>query len=75
LKEIENPMVIDSLWSEREKEPEAIAECAGCGKDIYRGDDVYEFEDYGEIALIHQKADCCQHYVSEMSFCKVAGEN
>jgi hypothetical protein len=73
VKEIENPMVIDSLW--KEKEPKVIDECAGCQEDIYLGEDVYEFEDFGEIVLIHQKSECCMKYVSEMSFCKVAGEN
>jgi len=74
MKEIENPMVIDSHWSEKEKEQTIIGECAGCQVDIYTGEDVYEFDDYGETVLIHQKSDCCMLYISEMSVCKVAGE-
>jgi hypothetical protein len=74
LGDIENPMVIDKLWKEKEQEPKVIGDWAGCQEDILSGKDVYEFDDYGEIVLIHQKSECCQHYVAEMSVCRIAGE-
>lgn len=72
MNEVENPRVIDSLW--REKEPKVMGECAGCQEDIYTGEDVYEFDDYDQTILIHQKSECCMQYVAEMSVCRVAGE-
>ena len=68
---IENPMVVDSLWTVLEKgETQVVGECAGCGEDIYEGQDIYDCE--GE--LIHQNEECCSQYVSNRSWCKVAGE-
>jgi hypothetical protein len=74
MKDIENAMVVDSLWRGKEKEPKKIGECAGCQGDVFAGEDVYEFEDYNVTVLIHQKSDCCMQYIAEMSFCKIAGE-
>ncbi|WP_284037429.1 hypothetical protein [Neobacillus sp. 114] len=82
MKEIENPMVIDSLWRHREKEPQVFGECAGCKEDIIAGDDYYEFvsveiaegQAHRETILVHQSPECCQQYVGEMSFCRTAGE-
>jgi hypothetical protein len=72
---VENPMVIDSLWREREKKPKVIDECVGCMEDIFEGEDVYEFTSItGQTVMVHQKSGCCQHYVSDISNCKVAGE-
>jgi hypothetical protein len=73
--DIENAMVKDSLWKEREQKPKVINECLGCMEDIYEGEDVYEFTSLtGETVLVHQNAECCQQYVGAISFCKVAGE-
>ena len=69
-REIENPMVIDSLWNDEPKEPPIVGECAGCLEDIYAGQDIYECE--GE--LVHQDKDCCMDYVANRSRCLVAGE-
>ncbi|WP_052343610.1 hypothetical protein [Bacillus massiliigorillae] len=67
---LENPMVIDRLWERFEKEPEVIGECAGCGEEIYAGQDIYDCE--GE--LVHQDEECCMQFVGNKSWCKVAGE-
>jgi hypothetical protein len=73
--DIENPMTIDSLWKEKEKEPKVIDECVGCMEDIYEGEDVYEFTSItGQTVMVHQKPGCCQYYVADISNCKVAGE-
>jgi hypothetical protein len=74
LGDIENPMVVDSLWKDREQQPKVIGDCAGCQEDVLAGEDVYEFDDFGQTLLIHQKPECCQHYVAEMSVCRIAGE-
>jgi hypothetical protein len=72
---IENSMVVDSLWKEKEQEQKVISECAGCENDIFAGEDVYEFtSEAGENVLIHQNLECCRHYISEQSRCLVAGE-
>jgi hypothetical protein len=68
--DIENPMVIDSLWKYREQEPEIIGTCEGCGDDILEGEDIYDFDG----GLVHQDSDCCLQYVANMSRCRVAGE-
>jgi hypothetical protein len=72
---IENSMVVDSLWKEKEQEQKVISECAGCENEIFAGEDVYEFtSEAGETVLIHQNLECCRHYISEQSRCLVAGE-
>jgi hypothetical protein len=72
---IENPMVIDSLWRGKEQEPKVISECVGCKDDIFAGQDVYEFtNEAGETVLIHDNLECCREYISDMSRCLVAGE-
>lgn len=65
---IENPIVIDSLWRVN-KEPKIIGECAGCGEDIYNHQDWYEFEETNDKYLIHQDSVCCWHFVSDRSRC------
>lgn len=73
--EVENPMVVDSLWREKEKEPAVFGECAGCMENIVACEDYYELEDsLGNTVLVHQTSDCCWHYVAEISECKTAGE-
>jgi hypothetical protein len=73
---IENPMVIDSLWRSKEQEPQVYGECAGCEGDIFHGEGYYEIETVNgnEKVMVHQKPDCCMTYVSEMSWCRTAGE-
>jgi hypothetical protein len=73
---VENVMVVDSHWREREQEPKVIAECAGCENEIYSGQDVYEFTpDTGhKSVLIHQNLNCCREYISNLSRCLTAGE-
>lgn len=68
--DVENPMVIDSIWRKHECEPKVIGECAGCQEDIYEGQYIYDFD--GE--LVHQNPECCMNYVANMSVCKIAGE-
>jgi hypothetical protein len=76
LKEIENPMVIDSLWRDQEKEPEVIDECLGCQEEIVAGEDVYKFVSVtGETVRVHQNVECCQQYIAAMAVCEVAGEH
>ncbi|WP_419882762.1 hypothetical protein ACN6MY_03570 [Peribacillus sp. B-H-3] len=69
---VENPMVLDVLWS---KDPQVFGECLGCHEDIYAGEELYEFEDgQGETVYVHQKLECCRDYIAEMSVCETAGE-
>ena len=68
--EVENPMVIDSLWKDKEKEPKVIGECSGCQEDIYSTDYWYEYQDGDEDIIVHQKADCCWQFVSARSVCR-----
>lgn len=63
--QVENHMVRDLP-----EEPLVVGECAGCGEDIYLGDEVYDFGD----GLTHQDSECCQQYVSNISICRTAGE-
>jgi hypothetical protein len=76
--DIENPMVIDSLWRDQEKNWEVHGECAGCEGDIFHGDEYFELEALNgkkvEKMMVHQNADCCMSYVHEMSFSRIAGE-
>jgi hypothetical protein len=44
--------------------------CAGCGEEIYEGDDVIEIGD----ELIHETTVCAFDYCSHIGFSKVAGE-
>lgn len=73
---IENPMVIDSLWGEREQEPQIFGECAGCEMDIVAGEDYYEIRNINsnEILKVHQEHECCRQFVAEMAWCRTAGE-
>ncbi|MDR7237169.1 hypothetical protein [Neobacillus drentensis] len=76
MKEIENPMVIDSLWRDREKEPEVIDECLGCLEDIVAGEDVYKFVSVtGETVRVHQNSECCQQYIGALAVCEIAGDH
>lgn len=52
------------------KEPQIVAYCDGCGEGIYKGDDVYEFED----VILHQNSECCENYISNFAVTRVAGE-
>lgn len=36
LGQVENLMVIDSLWHDFEREPDVIDECTGCEEDIHK---------------------------------------
>lgn len=75
MREIENPMVNDKLWREKETEPKAIDECVGCLEDIYVGEAAYKFISItGQTVLVHQKAECCQQFIADISICEVAGE-
>lgn len=64
---VENPMVIDSLWSDQ-REPKVVGECEGCHEDILEGDDIYEFDD----VWVHQDSECCQQYIANLSICREA---
>lgn len=76
MKELENPMVIDSLWRDREKEPEVIDECVGCQEDIYKGEAAYKFASItGQTVMVHQNAECCQQFIADISICEIAGEH
>lgn len=70
-REIENPMVVDRYWND---EPHVVGECAGCGENIYAGEDIYDYEGELELILVHQNTECCEQFVSDRSRCKVAGE-
>jgi hypothetical protein len=73
--EIENPMVIDTQWRHNEQpEQKIFGECAGCENEIFTGDDYYEIKTSNEILMVHQNAMCCMEFVSEMAWCKTAGE-
>jgi hypothetical protein len=70
---IENPMVVDSLWSQREKESKVVGECAGCQEDITADQDWYEVAgttSNGDQIIVHQSDDCCRQYVADMSYCR-----
>lgn len=72
---IENPMVVDRLWRHREQARKAICECAGCGGDIFEGDEVLELTDvHGEVIMLHQNAECAYQFVASDAYHKVAGE-
>lgn len=43
LDQVENLMVIDSLWHDFEQEPDVIGECTSCEEDIHKEEDVLEF--------------------------------
>ena len=51
-----------------EPEQEVVGECLGCGEEIYKGEDVYDYN--GE--LLHQDSSCCMEYISNASICKTA---
>lgn len=72
-----DPTVIDdAYWSHLEQsEPQVFGECAGCQEDIIEGQDFYEIElSHGVTEKVHQNAECCMGYVSQMSYCRTAGE-
>jgi hypothetical protein len=72
---IENAMVVDSRWREREREPEVVDECAGCERAIYSGQEVYEFtQENGKTVYIHDNLNCSRDYISSQSRSLVAGE-
>lgn len=72
---IENPMVVDSHWRHLERKPKVIGECAGCHEDILEGQDILECNEFGnEEVLLHQDSECAYQFVTNISFCKVAGE-
>jgi hypothetical protein len=70
MKDIENPMVIDSLWGAQEWQPPVIGECAGCEEDITANECYYEFQEGKETVLVHQESECCRNYVANMSICR-----
>lgn len=73
---VENVMVLDSYWREKEREPKVICECAGCENEIFAGQDVYEFtEESGKTVYIHDNLNCSRDYISSQSRSLVAGEN
>lgn len=75
LKDIENPMVVDSHWRQQEKQQKVVGECAGCQEDIYEGEGIYAFQmSFYSKVYIHQTSECCMQYVANMSICKVAEE-
>jgi hypothetical protein len=75
LKDVENPMILDKLWKEKEQGPKVIGECSGCEEDIYEGEDIYAFQmSFYSKVLIHQNSECCLQYVANMSVCKIAGQ-
>ena len=67
---VENPMVVDRYWADKEQEPKVIATCAGCEEDILEGQDIYEFAE----GSVHNNSECCEQYVQAISMMKVAGE-
>jgi hypothetical protein len=71
---IENPMVLDSHWRHLERAPRVYGECAGCGEDIYAGEDYYEIRSSNDVLMVHQKADCCMDFVADMAWSRTAGE-
>jgi hypothetical protein len=76
VREIENKIVLDSHWRALEQpEPQVFGECAGCQEDIIEGDAYYEIElNHDVTEMVHQKQSCCMDYVSNMSYCRTAGE-
>jgi hypothetical protein len=70
LKEIENPMVLDSHWRHHEWQPPVVGECAGCEEDITADEYYYEFQEGRESVLVHQNDECCRQYVAEKSICR-----
>lgn len=70
MREIENPMVIDRLWADKEQDLKVIGECEGCHEDILEGQDIYVFND----GMVHQDQECCIQYIGSISIIKVAGE-
>lgn len=65
---IENPRVIDRYWSHLE--PKVVGDCVGCGEEILKGQDIYDFEG----GICHLDSECCEKYIAEMSVSRVAGE-
>jgi len=71
---IENPMVLDSYWRDRERSPEIYGECAGCGEFINEGEEYYEFDIENMTYKIHEKSACCRDFISDISIIRTAGE-
>lgn len=69
MSDIENPMVVDSLWRHQEETSKVLGSCDGCGDDILEGQDIYEFHDH----TVHSSPECCRDYIANISICKVAG--
>lgn len=76
-RDIENRMVMDSEWRHLEREVKEYGECAGCEESILSGEDYYEIRSLStnEIIKVHQHMSCCQQFVSEMAWCRTAGED
>ena len=65
--EIENPIIDDVTPI---VEGETVGECAGCGEEIYIGEDIYDLGD----TVVHSIDSCCMEYISNIAVCRVAGE-
>jgi hypothetical protein len=51
------------------QEADIVCYCAGCGGEIYEGEEVWEV---GKD-MIHRRGDCAEMYISEIGFEKEAG--
>lgn len=74
MRDIENPMVIDSHWRHLEMEVKEFGECAGCEEPILAGQDYYEIQTANEVIKVHQHASCCMQFVGEIACCRTAGD-
>ncbi|MDF2650154.1 MAG: hypothetical protein K0Q73_5959 [Paenibacillus sp.] len=72
--DVENGMVLDSLWRERERTPKEVGECAGCEETISANESYLDLDLHGHQYLLHEKAECTYQFVSEMAICRSAGE-
>jgi hypothetical protein len=69
---LENYMVLPGhpIKDRESVELKLIGYCAGCGEEIYKGDDIIEIA--GE--MIHESRECAFDYCAEIGFAKTAGE-
>jgi len=67
---VENFVISDRHPIRDREEARTVGYCAGCGDEIYEGDDIIEI--MGE--MIHESRDCAFDFCAEVGFTRVAGE-
>ncbi|MED5052670.1 hypothetical protein P9850_12680 [Anoxybacillus rupiensis] len=67
---LENFMISDRHPIRDPQDAKVVGYCAGCGQEIYDGDEIIEIN--GE--MIHENKDCAFDFCAEVGFARVAGE-